>query len=70
MNKTIDDELIRAAQVKTGETDERAAVEKVLRDATTKQHRPIDGMLDLAGKDLIRDDYDYKKLRSDEHDPD
>lgn len=66
---TIADELVKAAQDATGEMDERAAVEKVLRDGTRKR-RPIDGMLELAGKVQLRDDYDYKKLRADDHDPD
>ena len=65
MDRTIeiDDALVKAAQDATGEADERAAVEKVLRDATKTKRRPLDGMLELAGTDPLRDDYDYKALR-------
>ena len=62
-NIPIDDELVRAAQETTGEADEKAAVEKVLRNGT-RHRRPIDGMLELAGKNPLRDDYDYKALRA------
>ena len=72
MEKTIeiDDALVKAAQEATGEADEKVAVEKILREAMKPKRRPLDGMLELAGKISIRDDYDYKKLRSDDHDPD
>lgn len=67
MDKTIpiDDALVRAAQDATGEADERAAVEKLLREATSKKgaRRPLDAMLELAGTNPLRDDYDYKALR-------
>ncbi len=68
----IDDALVRAAQEATGETDERAAVEKILRESTVKKsaRRPIDAMLELAGTDLVRDDYDYKALRAGDVDAD
>jgi Arc/MetJ family transcription regulator len=66
MDRTIeiDDALVKAAQDATGETDERAAVEKVLRQAVAIKKRPLDGMLDLAGTNPLRDDYDYKTLRA------
>jgi Arc/MetJ family transcription regulator len=71
MDKTIeiDDALVKAAQELTGEADARAAVEKVLRNAAATDRRPIDGMLDLVGKVRLRDDYDYKAMRADDHDP-
>lgn len=66
MDRTIeiDDELVKAAQEATGEADERAAVEKVLRQVVATRKRPLDGMLDLAGTNPLRDDYDYKALRA------
>lgn len=72
MDRTIeiDDELVKAAQEATGEADERAAVEKVLRQVVATRKRPLDGMLDLVGKVHLREGYDYKQLRSDDHDPD
>lgn len=65
MDRTIeiDDALVKAAQEATGESDERAAVEKVLRDAIRHRRRPLDGLLELAGTNPLRDDYDYKALR-------
>ncbi len=68
MDKTIEisDDIIREAQEATGETDERAAIERAVRSyvSTKKAKTPLEGMLELAGKDLIRDDYDYKALRA------
>lgn len=66
MDKTIelDDDLIKAAQEATGETDERAAVEGVLRNALPKSKAPYKSMFDLIGKIDIREDYDYKAMRA------
>ncbi len=68
MDRTIDisDDLVKAAQEATGETDERAAIERALRDyvAAKQAKTPLEGMLELAGKDLIRADYDYRALRA------
>ena len=66
MDKTIeiDDALVRAAQDPTGETDERVAVEKVLREATTRRRTALEGMFELAGTNPLREDYDYKALRA------
>ena len=36
---------------------------QVLRRVTSRKRRPLDGMLELAGTNPIRDDYDYKALR-------
>lgn len=65
MDKTIEiaDDLVKAAQDASGEADERAAVEKVLRDALFAKS-PKASMFDLVGKISIRDDYDYKALRA------
>ncbi len=61
----ISDDLVRAAQDATGETDERAAVEHALRDyvEAKRNKTAIDGMLSLVGQVRLRDDYDYKALR-------
>ena len=68
MDKTIEisDDLVKAAQDATGETDERAAVEHALRDYVDAKRKktPLEGMLELAGKVRLRDDYDYKALRA------
>ena len=65
MDKTIEiaDDLVKFAQEITGETDERAAVEKVLRGALAQKSQ-TKSMFDLVGKINIRDDYDYKALRA------
>lgn len=65
MDKTIEiaDDLVKAAQDASGETDERAAVEKILRSALA-QKPPLKSMFDLVGKVTIREDYDYKALRA------
>lgn len=64
---TIDNDLVTAALAETGETDSRAAVEALLRGAILAKQAtrrgPLDGMLELAGTDPLRDDYDYKALR-------
>jgi Arc/MetJ family transcription regulator len=72
MDKTIEiaDELVKAAQDATGEADERKAVEQVLREMTARKRSPLDGMLELAGKNPLRDDYDYKALRAGDGDDD
>ena len=68
MDKTIeiDDALLKAAQDLTGETDERAAIEQALKDyvATKRRRAALEGMLELAGKIQLRDDYDYKAMRA------
>ena len=62
----ISDDLIKEAQEATGETDERAAIEHALRGyvAARRKKTPLEGMLELAGRDMIRPDYDYKSLRA------
>ncbi len=59
MDKTIEiaDDLVKFAQDVTGETDERAAVEALLRRALGKTSQPS-SMSDLAGKIEISDGYD------------
>ena len=65
MDRTIEiaDDLVKAAQDASGEVDERAAVEKVLRSVLAPKS-PTKSMFDLVGKINIRDDYDYKSLRA------
>jgi Arc/MetJ family transcription regulator len=75
MDKTIEisDDLVKAAQEATGESDERAAIEHALRDYVAtkqKQKTAIDGMLSLVGQVRLRDDYDYKALRAGDSDRD
>ena len=71
MDKTIEiaDELIKAAQEATGETDERAAVERVLRRHLTARQKNKD-LLDLVGQVNFYDGYDPKALRFSRHDTD
>ncbi|MGQ0672018.1 MAG: hypothetical protein ACT4N2_03955 [Hyphomicrobium sp.] len=71
MDKTlqIDDELVRAAQELTGEVDERAAVESMLRKSVAARRKNRD-LLDLVGKVEFHEGYDPKALRFSRHDPD
>ena len=71
MDKTlqIDDELVRAAQELTGEEDERAAVESMLRKSVAARRKNKD-LLDLVGKVEFYEGYDPKALRFSRHDPD
>ena len=67
----VDEALLKEAVAVTGE----ANVEKVLRLAleeflAKRRQRPIDAMLELAGKVRIREDYDYKAMRAGNGDPD
>jgi Arc/MetJ family transcription regulator len=68
MDRTIDisDDVVKAAQEATGETDERAAIERVVRSyiEARKNKTAIDGMLSLVGQVRLRDDCDYKALRA------
>lgn len=66
MDKTIeiDDALVKAAQDLTGETDERAAVEKVLRNAATQtRSKQAPSLASYAGKFEFADGYDVLKER-------
>ena len=71
MDKAIEisDDLIRAAQEATGETDERTAVERVLRQHLSARQKN-QALLDLVGKVQLADDYDPKAIRFTRHDPD
>ncbi len=71
MDKTIelDDELIREAQDLTGETNERQAVETVLRSSLRARRKNRD-LMDLVGKIEFDEDFDPKKLRFSRYDPD
>jgi Arc/MetJ family transcription regulator len=68
MDRSIDipDDLVKAAQEATGEADERDAVAVALKDwvASKRSRAALEGMLELAGKIQLRDDYDYKALRA------
>lgn len=66
MDKTIeiDDALVKAAQDLTGEIDEKAAVEKVLRRATVQSASTSPPSLAaFAGKFEFADGYDVLKER-------
>jgi Bacterial antitoxin of type II TA system, VapB len=66
MDKTIeiDDALVEAAQDLTGETDERAAVKKVLRDAANQMRsRSVPWLSSFAGRFDFADGYDVLKER-------
>jgi Arc/MetJ family transcription regulator len=62
INISVDEKLVEDAQKLTGLSDPQAAIEQIVRRATGTK-TPLQGMLELAGKNLIRDDYDYKALR-------
>jgi Arc/MetJ family transcription regulator len=68
MDRTIpiDDDLVKAAQEATGESDERAAIECAIKEfvATKRSKSALEGMLELSGKIEIREDYDYKSMRA------
>lgn len=60
----IDDALVKAAQDLTGEADERAAVEKVLRTAANQpRSKPAPSLASFAGKFEFADGYDVLKER-------
>ena len=61
---TIDEKLAEKARTLIGLADASAAVEQILRDVTAKWQSPLQGMLELAGTNPLRDDYDYKALRA------
>jgi hypothetical protein len=64
MDKTIefDDALVKAAQDLTGETDERAAIEQIVRMVVEgrSKHKAL---LDLVGKIQFYDGFDPRALR-------
>ena len=70
INITIDEKLVKEAKSLTGLSVDSAAVEQLLQRAIWARKRPTKDMLDLVGEVRLRDDYDYKALRGDTHDPD
>jgi Arc/MetJ family transcription regulator len=67
MDRTIEisDDLVKAAQDLTGEADEREAVETAVKafvEANRKKNA-LEGMLELAGSDVLDPNYDYKAMR-------
>ena len=70
INVPIDEKLLEQARAFTGLPDSRAAVEQILREATLRKRNPLTGMLELAGTNPLREDYDYKALRAGENDDD
>ncbi len=75
MDKAIDvpEDLIRDAMEVTGSSDEREAIQRAVREYVSehrKSRSAIRGMLELAGTNPIRDDYDYKAVRAGDCDED
>ena len=65
MGKTVEIEDILVAEVMevTGAASEREAIERILA-AYVAQHRTRKNMFDLVGEVRLRDDYDYKAMRT------
>ncbi|MFO1103089.1 MAG: hypothetical protein U1E20_09325 [Methylocystis sp.] len=70
MTKTleIEDALVDAARAVTGETDDRAAVERILKGALAIRRKNA-ALLDLVGKVEFYEGYDPKALSPVRHDP-
>lgn len=70
MTRTLDiaDELVEDARALTGEDNEVAAVERVLRDALEGRRKNAT-LLDLAGAVEFFEGYDPKSLRFFKNDP-
>ncbi|MFZ4805727.1 MAG: type II toxin-antitoxin system VapB family antitoxin [Hyphomicrobiaceae bacterium] len=64
INVVLDEALVAEAKKLTGLATETAAIEQILREATARPRSALEGMLELAGRDILRDDYDYKALRA------
>ena len=67
---TIDETLAENARKVTGLADATAAIVQILRDVTEPKRTALQGMLDLAGINPLREDYDYKALRTGGHNDD
>jgi Arc/MetJ family transcription regulator len=67
MDKTIEisDDLVKAAQDATGTSDEREAVERAVKGfvEANRKKSALEGMLELAGSDILDPNYDYKAMR-------
>lgn len=71
INVPVDEQLLKEAVTATGEPDAVKVLELALKELLEKRRRrPIDAMLDLAGKVRLRDDYDHKAMRAGTGDPD
>ena len=68
INVVVDEQLIEEAEKVTGEHDRQKLLEIALRELIKKQSA-VQGMVDLAGKVQLNDDYDYKALRGGDRDP-
>jgi Arc/MetJ family transcription regulator len=66
-NIEISDDVVKAAQELTGGTDERAAVKAAVKRFAEASHKTsvLDGMLKLAGSDILDPDYVYKVMHED-----
>ena len=66
---TMDEKLIKQASALVGEADQVKLVEQALAEMIQNRKKsPLEGMLELAGKIRLRDDYDYKAMRASGHD--
>ena len=64
INVQIDEKLLAEARRLTGNVEATTVITTALEEFIARRHlRPLDGMLELAGTDPLRDDYDYKALR-------
>jgi len=69
VNEEDNEKLVEEAERVTGEHDREKLVARALEEFV-RRRSPLQGMLDLAGSQLIRDDYDYKALREGKGDGD
>jgi hypothetical protein len=62
----IEDKLVKEVMEATGAASEREAIERVMQSYLAQHRRPRahKNMFDLVGEVRLRDDYDYKALRS------
>ena len=71
INVPVDEQLLNEAVAATGEPDTEKLLKLALEELlASRRKRPIDAMLDLVGKVKIREDYNYKAMRSGNGDPD
>lgn len=67
INITVDEKLLAEAERVTGVQDRSELVQQALQELI-RSKSAIQGMLDLAGKVQLRDDYDYKAMRAGDRD--
>ncbi len=73
INVIVDEKLLEEAERLTGEHDRQKLLEQALQELIGRQaatQTPGKSMFDLVGKVRLRDDYDYKAMRTNTVDPD